>query len=184
SVTNRPAPSASSMLRRTARPCSSSLLMLYGLEPLIVDLLEHRKRHGRRRQSDVVEIADVEFRPEPPLGIATQLEPARVSHLVARRLAGPSAVALDLGGHGIAVLTRGLNHVVDRTLAAPALAVESGVHHAARGAEQQRLQHAETPERVMGIDPHLIAQLLGVQRPTFGVRGERSTGLADEREQR
>src|SRR5215469_8817115 len=106
-------------------------------QPLTVDLLEDRQRHGRRRQPDIVEIADVELRAAPPLGVGAQLEPARVSHLVARRLPGPGAIALDLGGHGTAFLARGVDHVIDRTLAAPALRVEPGVHYTARGAEQQ-----------------------------------------------
>src|SRR6516162_8580343 len=151
-------------------------------QPPIVNLLEYRQRHGCRRQPDVVKIADVELRAEPPLGVGAKLEPARLPHLVARRLPGPGAVALDLGGHGTAFLAGGLDHVVDRTLTAPALGMESGVHDAAGGAEQQRLQHPETPEGVIRVQPHLIAQLLGIERPAFGVCGEDATRLADERE--
>src|SRR4029077_15794662 len=67
-------------------------------------------------------------------------------------------------------------------LATPALGVNSSVDHAARCPEERRLQHAKPSERVVCGYPHLIAQLLGIERPALGVGGEAATSLANERE--
>src|SRR6185437_12198829 len=76
-------------------------------QPFIEYPLEHGKRHGRCREPNIVEIADIELRSEPLSCLRAQCLPARLSHLVARCLTGPGAVTLDLGGHRAAVVTRG-----------------------------------------------------------------------------
>ena len=66
-------------------------------------------------------------------------------------------------------------------LAAPAQVVDAGVDHAAAGAEQLRAQIADAAERIVVVHPHLVGELLGVERPALGVAGE-AERLADQRQ--
>src|ERR1700758_4641637 len=94
----RPRPAAPRKLPRAAAAPPASLpsfpvSCLATLQPLLDHLPEHGERHGGRRESDVVEVADVELRAEAPACLGAQREPAGVPDLVAARLARPGAVA-------------------------------------------------------------------------------------------
>ena len=59
--------------------------------------------------------------------------------------------------------------------------MEARIDDQARGAEQERLEEAGAAERIVGIDAQLVGELLGVERPAFGV-GREETKLAERRD--
>ncbi len=101
-----------------------------------------------------------------------QREDLELADLVRARLPRPHHVALDLAHHGGGVHAGVGDHVRDRALAGPALAVDAGVHHQPRGAEQLGLQRAERVGRGR-VEALLEREVLGVQRPALDVGRER-----------
>src|ERR1700757_4758579 len=116
-------------MRRGARLglIMSHLSYAAAAQPVLNDSLEHRDRHGRRRETDIVKVANVEPGTEPLARLCPQAEPAGLANFIAAGLSRPSAVALHLGGHGAALFAGGRHHVVDRLLAAPVLDMQSGI---------------------------------------------------------
>ena len=55
------------------------------------------------------------------------------------------------------------------------------VDHQAAAAEGDRLEVAEAADREVVIDAELVDQLLGIERPAFGISVEREQG-ADQRQ--
>src|SRR5689334_20619856 len=89
-----------------------------------------------------------------------------LTNLVRQRLAGPDDIAVDL----VNSLTFGQSDVVeeevDRPLARPSLIVNPGIHHQAARTPGLVAQHPEARQRV-GVEPELVGQALGVQRPAL-----------------
>ena len=96
------------------------------------------------------------------------LQPA---HHVGQRLAGIADVAVDLdldvgGRHGRVVAA-----VADGLLAAPAQHVHAGVDDQPGRPHRVGAEHAEQ-RHVVGVEPHLVREPLGVEAPALGVGGD------------
>ena len=73
------------------------------------------------------------------------------------------------------------DHVVDCLLARPTLGVQAGVDDQPRSSEQLGLEAPEIAEWIVLVHADLRGELLGIQRPAFGVcRVQRL--LADQRQ--
>src|SRR5438477_12881524 len=127
--------------------------------------LEHRQRQGAVAKELVVEGAEVERGAQRRLGLPSQRQDLELADLVAKRLAGPRHVALDLA----LVVGRRSAQVVDGLLARPALGMKTDVDDQPRGAEQLGPQHPE-PVRAIGVDAQIRAQALRVERPALAER--------------
>ncbi len=114
--------------------------------------------------------AEVELRTEPLLRAASQREQALLAHLVGERLPGPGDVAvhleLDLGVGERAVVAQTSDRLVPR----PAHRVHASVDHQPAGAPHLERQPAKALIGV-AIDPHVLAELFGIESPAFDVRG-------------
>ena len=104
-----------------------------------------------------------------------------MADLVAAGLAHHRAVTFDFALRAWPGEAGGLNHVIGRLLAAPALGVDAGVDHEPRSAEQEGLEEAGAAEWIVGVDTELVGELLGIECPAFGISIEGEQG-ADERQ--
>ena len=108
---------------------------------------------------------------------------ARVQHgvadLVRARLPRVDAIPFHLARGETFGLADLVDEVLDRFFARPFELMQPGVDDAAIGAEQLFLQIADAAQRVVVIHAHLIGQLLGIERPAFGVT-RKSDGFAQQ----
>ena len=74
-----------------------------------------------------------------------------VTDLVAARLAGPRAVAIDFAGDLLRIRSVHVDEELHALLARPALGVDAGVDDEAAGAEGDRLQVAEPPDVIVVV---------------------------------
>ena len=120
------------------------------------------------------------FAPERRLRLLALPVDLAVPDLVAARLPGPRAIAIDFAGHFQRIRSVHVDEELHALLARPALGVDAGVDDQPAGAEGDRLQVAEPPDRIVLVRAELVGELLGVERPPFrvGVEGEQ---LADQR---
>ena len=127
-----------------------------------------------------MEGADVELVAQRLLGSRAQRQDLQLAGLVRQRLPGPGDVAVGLGLHvGLVLAGMGVEEI-DHLLARPVLVVHTGVEHQAIGAQQLIGQAAVVGQRVL-VEAHLLAQLLGIQRPALDIGGV--AGLLAERRQ-
>ena len=59
---------------------------------------------------------------------------------------------------------------LDHLVAAPPFGMKTGVHHQTHGAEQLAAEPAVVAHRIL-VEPHFLAQLLGIKRPALDVAG-------------
>ena len=117
-----------------------------------------------------MELADVELRAQRGFGLFAQPLDGHRAELVGQRLRRVGDVALDFGGGVGAAHARVRQHVVDRPLAAPALGVEPGVDHQPHRPQHLVVERAPVLHRI-GVEPHVVAQRLGIERPAFDEGG-------------
>src|SRR5206468_3115524 len=96
---------------------------------------------------DLVEALHVEAWPEDRLRPLPSASPRHVPDLVAARLAGLGAIALDFALRARPRETGSGDEIVGRLLAAPAPGVDAGVDDEPGGAEQEGLEIAGAFER-------------------------------------
>ena len=132
--------------------------------------VEHVERESAAAEDLVVEGADVEFGAELFLRALAELEDLELAELVGAGLRGPRDVAVGLGLDERLVDVV-LAHVVDDLIAGPALRVDAGVDDEADGAEELGVEAAVVADGVL-IEADFFAELLGVERPAFGVGAE------------
>src|SRR3546814_5646440 len=99
--------------------------------------------------------------------------PHDMADLVARRLARPDGVAIDLALAAAAGDAGSGDEIIGRLLAAPALGVKARVDHEAGRPEQVRLEHPGPTQRVALEHPNLVGQLLGIERPALDRKSTR-----------
>src|SRR6185295_7267636 len=92
--------------------------------------------------------------------------------LVAARLAGRSAITLDLALDAATREAGRGDHMVDRLLAAPPLVIHAGVDHEPFGTEQEALQIARPLYAL--VTAEFVRQLLGIKRPALAIGGVKS----------
>ena len=119
--------------------------------------------------------------PERRLGALALADDLAVADLVAAGLAGPAAIAVDFARDFLGLRAVVVDEEADALLAGPALGVEAGVDDQAARAEGDALEIAEAARREVVIDAKLVGQLLGIERPAFGIGVERQQG-ADQRQ--
>src|SRR3546814_8515922 len=105
--------------------CVTSLLLRRN--PGVDVLLQHIQRYRAGFQHGVVVGPQVELRPQLAGGLLTEFGDLELADLVGQRLPRRADVAVDLVDHVLAGLGRVVPEVLDRPLAAPALAVHAGV---------------------------------------------------------
>src|SRR4051794_3402777 len=119
-------------LPRRRREGSSRL----GPRDVVVDVPgEHVHRYVAALDHRIVERAQVVFLTERRLRPVAQAVDGRVADLVAARLAGPTAIAIDFGRDLQRVRAVALDKEIDALLARPALGVKPGIDHQPAGAE-------------------------------------------------
>src|SRR4051812_43633828 len=139
--------------------------------PFLDPALEDGERHGAVLEH-FVEALEVEAGAERDLGLRPRPGPGHVADLVAARLPDLGAIALDLALRARPGEAGRLDQVVGRLLAAPFLGVEAGVDDEARRPEQEGLEEAGAAQGIALIDPELVGELFGVERPAFRISAE------------
>src|SRR6476620_7037570 len=138
-------------------------------DPRVDILLEDIERHRSAHQHDIVEGADVEAGTERLAGALAQLDDLQLADGVGGRLAGIDDEALDLVDDIAARHGRVSEVPVDRLLPRPALRVDARIGHQPPGTQNLHAQPAEIRIGI-GVEPHLFAELFGIETPTFRIR--------------
>src|SRR5690606_5891495 len=148
---------------------------------IFIDILcQHVERDVAALDDDIVEIAQIIFRAECRLRTPALADDFAVADLVSARLARPAAIAVDLACNFERVRSVALDEEADAFLAWPAFCVEPRVDDEAACPERQRLEIAEPPDLEIIVEPKLVGELFGVERPAFGIGVEREH-RADQR---
>src|SRR5882724_12410714 len=113
-----------------------------------------------------MEVAHVEARAEPLLGLGAQFENRKLADLVAERLGGPGYVAQDLDGREAFGLGAFLDQKSNRLHPRPGLGMEAGVGHQSAGPQQLPGIAPDEIERLC-VKAEFMTERLGVERPTF-----------------
>src|SRR5262245_16778259 len=100
--------------------------------------------------------------------------------LVRARLTGPRTIAIDFARDFQRIRSVALHEELHSLLARPAFRVDPGVDDEPTGAECDRLQVAQSSDRIVVVRAELVGELLGIEAPPFGVRAE-CEQLSDQR---
>src|SRR6185437_7965743 len=104
--------------------------------------LEHVQRHASAGKSGFAQILYVVCCTQRSLRALAALGPHRVADLVAARLSRRGAIALDLASRETRCVAALFDEIPDRLLAAPFHVMDSGIDHAAIGAEELEFEIA------------------------------------------
>src|SRR6476469_3326260 len=177
----KPPPSACFQAKARGLVRLAGVLGRLGPGDIFVDVFgEHVHRHVAAFDHCIVERLEVIFGAERRLRLVAQGDDGRMADLVAAGLAGPGAIAVDLARHFERVGAVDVDEIIDALLAGPALGMDARIDHQAAAAEGDRLEIAEAADGEVVIDAKLVDQLLGIERPAFGLTVEREQ-RADER---
>src|SRR5262245_6558697 len=128
---------------------------------------EYVERHVSTANDRIVECLEIVFRAKRghrPLALTVDLA---VPDLVAARLPGPRAIAIDFARDFQRIRSVHVDEKLDALLARPLLGMNASVDHETARAERNRLQVSNPPDGVVLVGAELVGELLRVQAPTF-----------------
>src|SRR5580704_10812096 len=140
------------------------------LHPPMHLAVEHVERQRTLTERRVMKRPQIEASTETRTGFGAQLQELELAEFVGERLTRPRNVAIDLALHVRLVHRRIGMEVVDHLLPRPMLGVDPRVDHQSNRTPHLVFEPTVVAVRIL-IEPDLLAESLGIERPPLDERG-------------